>query len=234
MFKGQWIKISVFLFSLLLALPGFAKEKLIKEKRSVPSFSEIDVSGLGTVTLKQGSKEQLIIQSTAETLPQITSEVRNNCLFIGPKENHPLNSSSVHYYITVKDIQKITATGNIEITSQGTLTTKALTLGLEGKGRARLSLKTDCFNGKISGSGEMIAQGTTRELQMAIEGSGSLQGKKLSTQVSTVSIYGSGSTTVRTAEELNVKIAGSGQVKYYGNPKIIQQVSGSGEIIPLE
>jgi hypothetical protein len=224
----------IFLSGILFSLPSFAKSPLIKEVREIAIFKCIDINGTGTLHLKQGKKESLIVQAMNDDLPKITSEIKNGCLSLGPKKGNPLQLNDIHYYVTVNTLTRLQVAGNIEVYADNTLTSSPLELFLAGSGYAHLKIKNELFSGKISGNGEVVLQGSAQKQCITIEGNGQVDAKKLITEDSTVSTMGRGKMTVRALHDLNVTISGSGIVQYYGAPKIHQKISGSGEIIPLE
>ena len=200
--------------SLLIPTTSFSAESLIKEKREVGHFECIQIHGTGTLFFKQGSKHSLTIEAAAIDLPNITSEIKNGCLILGSKATAKLLENNIHYTVTAKMLTSLMLTGQT---------------------KAHLKLKNDeSFTGKISGSGQITLQGSTQKQWLEINGNGVVNAQKLRTEKTTVAINGQGQATIRALQELDVNINGSGIVQYYGNPKIHQKISGSGEIIPLE
>jgi hypothetical protein len=83
----------------------------------------------------------------------------------------------------------------------------------------------------ISGSGKILLQGKTQSFNASISGSGSIRGENFSTQTAKIKIAGSGSVDIEVTEELDVTIAGSGDVRYRGNPKKVNShAGGSGTV----
>jgi len=199
--------------SLLFPTASFSAE-LIKEKREVGHFECIQIHATGTLFFKQGSNDSLTIEAAAIDLPNITSEIKNGCLILGPKAEAILLDNNIHYTVTAKTLNS---------------------LALTGQTIAHLKLKNDeSFIGKISGNGQITLQGRTQKQWLEINGTGVVNAQKLTTEKTSVAINGQGQATVQTLQELDVNINGAGIVQYYGNPKIHQKISGSGEIIPLE
>lgn len=212
----------------------FAKEKLIKEKRTVDSFNCIHVSGTGHLYLKQGNESSLTIETTKQMLPLIHSTVKKNCLSITSHQNEHSVDLPIHYYVTVSELTEINTAGNIVLESRGKLTGDILKLNLQGAGDTNLKIKNNLLKSNLSGSGNLKIEGQTKAQDISIAGGSQFQGKKLISEKTIISIRGSGIATIHALQDLNADIAGSGIVQYYGNPKIDQHVLGSGEIIPLE
>jgi len=224
----------ILLSGILLSAASFAKTPVTKEVREIAVFDCIDINGTGTLHLKQGKKESLIVQAMDDDLPKIASEIKNGCLSLNPKKGTLLPLNNIHYYVTVNTLTRLQVAGNIEIYTDNTLTTPQLELSLAGSSYAHLKMKNELLSSTVSGNGEIFLQGNTQKQFITIEGNGQVDAKKLITADSTISTMGQGKVIVRALQDLNVTIAGSGIVQYYGTPKIHQKISGSGEIIPLE
>jgi len=82
----------------------------------------------------------------------------------------------------------------------------------------------------INGSGNIIINGTAKDLEIKINGSGDFRGVALSAFTSDIEINGSGKARVNVKDNLNADLKGSGSVYYLGSPKIKTNISGSGEV----
>jgi hypothetical protein len=84
----------------------------------------------------------------------------------------------------------------------------------------------------VSGSADVMAQGRTEALDVAINGSGDAALTDLTTQTARVVVSGSGDVSVSPRGEANVTINGSGDVSLGSRPtRLISELNGSGEII---
>lgn len=84
----------------------------------------------------------------------------------------------------------------------------------------------------VSGSADVMAQGRTEALDVAINGSGDAALTDLTTQTARVVVSGSGDVGVSPRGEANVTINGSGDVSLGARPtRLISELNGSGEII---
>jgi hypothetical protein len=83
----------------------------------------------------------------------------------------------------------------------------------------------------IAGSGKIIIDGKAREMEARISGSGNIRGVDFEVEKCRVKIAGSGDVEISVKDELDVNIAGGGNVRYRGNPaKINSHASGSGNV----
>ena len=83
----------------------------------------------------------------------------------------------------------------------------------------------------ITGSGNVIAEGTVDAIGLRISGSGNFKGKSLTSKSAKIEIRGSGDAQVTAKVDADVSIYGSGNVKLFGNPNLRHsKVAGSGRI----
>lgn len=83
----------------------------------------------------------------------------------------------------------------------------------------------------IAGSGKIVIDGTAKALETRISGSGNVRGENFEVEKCTVKMAGSGNVEINVKEELDVNIAGSGDVRYKGDPKRVNNhSSGSGSV----
>ena len=79
----------------------------------------------------------------------------------------------------------------------------------------------------------MRATGKADSQDIDISGSGSYEALDLESKEAEIDLGGSGKASVNVLDDLDVTISGSGSVQYRGNPTVIQDIRGSGEVRKL-
>lgn len=93
------------------------------------------------------------------------------------------------------------------------------------------NIKNNTFSLDVRGSGSFILQGEAKDLSVAVHGSGDVNAKNLKADNVRVDISGAGNAIVYAAQTIDINIAGSGDVQYYGSPQqVTQTLRGSGSI----
>jgi hypothetical protein len=186
--------------------------KRATETRGVSVFHGVSFGGAGTVDVRVGPEQKLVIEIDDNLLPEISTEVRNGVLEIGNRHN-------------------IRSDKGIRVTVQ---VPRLDSMDMSGSGAARVEgLKGSKFHAEISGSGKIDATGAVDSLNLDIAGSGSANMSSLQAREVAVDISGSGSARVYARESLKADISGSGSVTYSGNPAHIKKsISGSGSVNP--
>ena len=83
------------------------------------------------------------------------------------------------------------------------------------------------------GSGSLTLSGTCNFAEITVQGSGGFSGSNLEIREAEVVSQASGHTYIWVTDRLNVKVLGSGNVYYRGNPQIKSVVQGSGKLIKM-
>ena len=102
---------------------------------------------------------------------------------------------------------------------------------MAGSGDIDLKISSNSVESSIAGSGDIELNGSTKDLTTKITGSGDFDGSDLDSTNVTAKITGSGGANVVCNGELKVRITGSGDLRYSGNPTNRDtKVTGSGSV----
>lgn len=184
---------------------------VMSESRNVNGFDEVELQGVGNLSIQQAGSESLTVEAEEDVLPKIRTEVVNNRLIIGPEPNSSIQTTGpINYTLTVKDLNTLKVSGSGDIEAQD-ISTDELTVAVSGAGAVNISGKTDSQEIDISGSGDYRAE-------------------DLESKEAKVNVSGSGSAIVNVSGELNAEVSGAGSVEYVGDPTVNQDVSGTGEV----
>ena len=208
-----------------------ASGNTVREEIAISGISQVDFSGLGNMTVEQGDEELLVIEADDNIMPNITTEIMGDRLTIGVKKGTSINGPvTLRYTLTVKDLSELelSGLGDIEI---GRFSTDDLAISISGGGNLDFKgLDVEQLSVALSGLGNVSIAGNCQSQKLKISGGGSYQAGDLKSGTAQVTISGLGGATVWVADELDVTISGGGDVGYYGNPRIRQDISGLGSI----
>jgi hypothetical protein len=181
------------------------------ESRDVSGFDEVELKGVGNLSIEQTGSESLTVEAEKDVIPKLTTKVVNNRLIIGPESNTIHTTGPINYKLTLKDLRSLEVLGTANIESQG--------------------LSTDRLAVTISGAGNVRMDGKADQQEINILGSGTYQAEDLQSKEVKINVAGSGSAIVNVSEQLDVGISGVGSVEYIGHPAVKQDVSGAGRVI---
>jgi hypothetical protein len=187
---------------------GSGKMKL--EKRDVPAFTAVNVSGAYDVEIVVQKEQSLEIEGDDNLLPLIRTEVKNGVLNIDTEKSFS-TKHALRVRISVPNLDALKTSGASEFDVT--------------------NVKSDEFNIEASGAGHIQIAGETKALEIGMSGAVGLDAKDLKAEKVTVNSSGAASADVYASEELRASVSGAGNVDYYGDPKTVtEDTSGAGSI----
>lgn len=204
---------------------------VISETRATDNFNSIELTiGGGTVYLTQDKNQSVKIEADDNLIPLIRTYVKDGVLIIDSKKSF-ITTKPINIYVNMIEIKRLLVLGSADIIGKSEVISDNLELIGKGSTNMNLQINTKYLKTVIAGAGNIHLSGKTLFHDVLISGSGDLKTVDLVTKKSTIKISGSGNAEVNVSEELNTKISGSGEVRYKGRPKIVnQQITGSGKI----
>jgi hypothetical protein len=205
----------------------------VTEAREVRGFDRVTLTGSGDVTLIQGERESLTVETDDNVMPYITTRVSGGTLTLGTKSGVSVSPTRLRFTLTVVDLEGITIAGSGNVTMER-LDADRIEVKITGSGNVRIDgLEADRANVEVTGSGNVELAGTVNELEITVSGSGNYIGEDLRSETASIKVTGSGNATVWATESLDVKMTGSGSARYYGTPQVSLTGSGSGNVKSL-
>ena len=141
--------------------------KVIKEKRNLFGFSAISIAGGWDAVLTQGDNFSVTIEADEESMENLRIEVRNETLYVYNKDRkfrfsdmfRSRRNTIRKVYITLSELQKITAAGGSDIFPQTLFSTENMKIVLSGgSDLENLSLDCQSLDCKMSGGSDANIQ----------------------------------------------------------------------------
>ncbi|HEX8888162.1 MAG TPA: head GIN domain-containing protein [Pyrinomonadaceae bacterium] len=181
------------------------------DKRSVPAFTSVDISGAYEVEIVAQKGQSVEIEGDDNLLPLIKTEVRDSVLEIS-NEKSISTKNKLRVRISVQQLDGIETSGASNIVVS--------------------NVKSDDFKIHSSGASELKVSGEAKSLSIDSSGAGAIDTKDLHAEKANVHSSGAATAEVYATEELAATVSGGGIVGYYGNPKNVKEdKSGAGTII---
>jgi hypothetical protein len=185
--------------------------KVASESRNVSGFDEVELRGVGNLSIEQTGGESLTVEAEEDVLPKLTSEVANDRLIIGPEPGTTVRTAEpINYTLTVEDLNALEVSGSGDVEAEG--------------------IDTDRLAVTVGGAGNVEIGGEADEQEISISGSGAYRAEDLESREAKVSVAGAGSAIVNASEKLDVTVSGAGSVEYVGDPTVEQDVSEAGRV----
>lgn len=203
---------------------------VVKQERSVSSFSGIDVGGAFKVFLTQGDKESVVVEADENLLDVIEISVRGNTLKISTNEDIN-NSKALNVYITFKNLDHLDVSGACELSSENKIKLGDLELECSGASDITLKMSADAVEADCSGASSIDLYGSAEALVLDVSGASHLDASDLEVKVCDADVSGASSAKVAVTSELSAEVSGAGSLKYTGDPVLKStDVSGAGSL----
>jgi hypothetical protein len=203
----------------------------VTEDRYTASFNEVKISGSYDVTIISGDDYAIEITAESNLLPYIVTDLDGDKLKIRTRGIHSLhNSLPMHIYITTPHLEGVTLSGSGYVLTDH-FSSNEFKLALSGSGQIETAIDAHDLSANISGSGRITISGICTHSDLLISGSGKIESYGLEQNTCHATISGSGDLFVDVENLIDVKISGSGSLRYINTPEIRSSISGSGRII---
>lgn len=195
----------------------------------IESISNLNIAGFADVYISKGTTS-LQIEVQQNVLDALNVNTNTGTLEVG-LDNCFRNSKKLKVYWSTPDLTSLTSSGLINIESTDTF--KMETFEIIGDGDLCLSAVVDAneINCNLSGFSDITLKGNTDAHYLEMDGLGTIQCYDLYTETTNISLMGAATAKLYAEEHLNIRIEGSGEVYYKGNPTIQQEVSGLGKVV---
>lgn len=217
-------------FLMVATIAAFGQNK---ETRDVNDFDEVILRIGGKVYIKQGNKNEVIVEADDRTMERVETNVRGGRLSIetnGRRWSSSRGTGRVNVYITVKELNGVSISGSGDIIGQSVFKSDDFSASISGSGDIELEIDAKNVSARISGSGNMELSGSAEYTKLGMSGSGKYLAEDMKVDDYEISISGSGKSSVNAQENLDIRISGSGSVYYKGRPSVNSSVAGSGKV----
>lgn len=206
----------------------------IEERRTVKPFETIRSESTFDLVLRalpEGEQPYVVVNAQENLLPFVETSVSGTQLTITSETC--VNASTPITIELFSDVYTgIENTGTGSITGATMVNVEAFEITNTGTGEVVLSLHCTDIRVTNKGTGSIRLKGETDELRIDNRGTGSVAAMELRSNDATVDNRGTGDVDLQAHSSLDVKLSGTGDVSYMGNPQnLTLKNSGTGEIL---
>lgn len=195
------------------------------------SFSSIKISGGIDVYIAQSNEEGLAVSAAStDYISSIETKVEKGVLIISTSGSW-FRNPKFRAYISVKNLEKIHASGASDIHVQGKLKFNTLKLELDGASDFKGEVEVENLDIHQSGASDITISGKAVNAKIEASGASDIKGFDLVTDYLDVDVSGASDTKITVNKEMNVKASGASDVRYKGSAVIRQyDVSGASSL----
>jgi Putative auto-transporter adhesin, head GIN domain len=197
-------------------------------------FDSIVVEGSANVRFTQGPVDQVTIDGDEAAHKAVQLDLRGSRLVVRTKGTWWFGAQRhLQLNVTARSLRQLSISGASNFRAAGLVQGEQLAVSTSGAGQVRFDqLQVQQLSFDVSGAGDGVFAGQTRELNVDISGKGKFDGENLYAEQGRVSISGVGDAAVWVTRALRVSVSGAGTVDYWGSPNLRPSISGLGSITP--
>ena len=189
----------------------------ITQKYKVGDFSRISIKGGFKVNLKQDSSLDVSITADDNLMKYIHTNLDGDKLSIYSKKNL-CGSGEMVINIGVKKLESLESSGAINLSNEGTLTTKDIAFNLNGASKVNLNLNAANVVTEGSGSADITLKGQASSHKIELAGSGKIYAYDFVVGSYDIETTGASHCEINVLHDLNVNTTGAAEIQYKGNP----------------
>jgi hypothetical protein len=222
------------LLSIASILPAAAEGVGEDEMREISGARGIELATSGTLYLTQDDENSILIEARSDVLPHIRTRVRNGILVIDLDSWRGLNAGRMIFHLHLQDIEHIEASSSGDIYCEE-ISSEEITLRTSSSGVIEIGrLDAEELRATLSSSGDITLAGSAEVQEIRLSSSGNYEAADFETAVTDARLSSSGDAEIWVTDTLNVRLSSSGNLSYFGNPKIDSiDISSSGNITNL-
>jgi len=171
------------------------------ESRKIADFQRIKVAGSLDLVYSTGDKA-LEITGDDNVIDNIKTKINKGVLHIFSDKNY---STAIPITISVSSprLEAVMVEGSSDVSLQG--------------------IRSQSFLIKLNGTGDIIATGKVKSLDVDIFGTGGVNTKALSAENVDAKLNGTGDLLLTALQLLNATVVGTGDIVYFGNPQVVNR-----------
>jgi hypothetical protein len=184
------------------------------ETRTLSSFTSVIADGSTPIDIYPSTEDRVVVTGYNNLIGVYETNVSDGALRLKFKDSYiNIRNSNLQVAVYTKNMNSIKINGSGDVHLHSGLTSNAMVAEINGS--SRVDIDANHFN----------------NVSCSINGSGDIYGQACVAQNLTAKISGSGNVRMTVENTMNVRISGSGDVDYWGNPQITEvNISGSGKI----
>ncbi|PWK28851.1 putative autotransporter adhesin-like protein [Arcicella aurantiaca] len=208
-----------------------------EEIRKVSNFKGIQISGGIDLYLRQGSTESVKVVADKDRMDKIITENEGGILKIYVESSKHWfdfewkKAKEMRVYVTVKDLNALSATGGSDVYTENKLDLIKLELRATGGSDIRLTLDADELTCSTTGGSDVILAGTATVFKASSTGGSDLKASNLKTNFCSVSSTGGSDAYVWAEKEISISATGGSDVYHKGGARVVKSSSTGGSDI---
>ena len=203
---------------------------VVKQERDVSNFKGIDVGGAFKVYLTQGETEKLVVEADQNLMDVIETDVRAGVLKIKTSDDIK-DATELNIYITFKDLNELDISGACDLIGENKFKLNDIDIDCSGASEVDMKFSATSVDIDCSGASNVDFYGSAESVNMDLSGASKIDAGDFEVEKYDIDVSGASSGKIYVTGELSVEVSGAANLKYKGDPKILEHdVSGAGSL----
>jgi Putative auto-transporter adhesin, head GIN domain len=198
------------------------------EAREVEEFAEISASSAITLDVTVGPAVAIAVTADDNILPHVKTEVVSGRLKLYVDESYS-SKLGVKIQLAAPELRGLRGSGAVKTTVTDA-SGERFRLGLSGASECRWKGEVDALALKVDGGSHTVVSGSAGRLEMNCSGASKIDARSLAAKSAKIQLSGASTARVNVSDELNVVASGASSLRYAGQPKVDQKVSGASRV----
>lgn len=206
------------------------------EKRTVSTFSQLDIGSAIEVSLVQGDSTSVRVEIDSNLQPYIEVYLKGSELHVEQKNNSSISPTHrAKVYVTVPSLERIEVSGACKLTSEGTITSAGkLDIAISGASEADMNINAAGLSLNMDGASVANLKGDVKDLDVDASGSCDLKAFGLTAANVDIKLEGASSVQVYPTAKLIANANGASKVFYKGNVAPAYTLNGASSISKVD
>ncbi|MEY8848407.1 head GIN domain-containing protein [Psychroserpens sp. XS_ASV72] len=193
-------------------------------------FDAIEVSRGLDVYLTQGTTESVKVQADENLQDIIITEVENGVLHIYSEENISY-AASKKIMVSLDNLERLSTSSGSDVMSTGMISVTSLEISSSSGSDVELDVEAETIICEASSGSDIKLSGTTKSFTAEASSGSDIKAENLKAETTRAEANSGADVTVNTSKKLTASANSGGDVKYYGDPEIVETNDGpSGNI----
>lgn len=203
------------------------------EVRNVSGFHAIKVSSAIDLYLSQSGSEAVAVSASEDKYrDRIKTEVENGVLKIwfdndGNWKLWNNGNKKLKAYVSVRDLDRLTASGACDVFIDGVIRSNSLTINLSGASDLKGNFEVSSLTMDQSGASDATISGRAGDLKIGVSGASAFRGFDLQTENCQARASGASDIRITVNKEMTARASGASSIQYRGNG-VIREMHSSG------
>ncbi|MCG1037131.1 DUF2807 domain-containing protein [Polaribacter sp. DS7-9] len=209
------------------------KNVVNQDRTTKEVFTEIKISNGLDLYISQGSKSEIIVEADENLQEIIKTEVNNGVLKIYAEKNI-WKAKARKVFVTVKDLESLSATSGAEVYTEDTLKLNNLIVGATSGADIDINVDVKTIETSATSGADIKVSGiATNHITNATSGA-SIEAYNLKSINVTAKVTSGADINVFASGTINAKATSGGDIDFRGNPKKVDKTSSSGGSISVK